>query len=528
MKLWIHLILAFFVFLLSCEKQKTIWSSNWAIPLVRDTLDLSNQINDSTLSVNSSGYLEVDLTRTVLDLGINDLLQIPDTTIEQSFHSSLPVINIPPGFTIVNEIEEHQLNFKEIQLKKIRLSKGEIDIVVFNPIPTKCIFTVRMPGVTKNGIVLEKQFTAEAAGGNGSAIVKSRIDLSGYEIDLTGLTGSKFNVLQSLLIVSTDPTGSSVVVNSSQQFKTQASFHQLQLDYARGYFGNKIISDTASLFLTPFQKILSGSIDLPSPDLKIDLINGLKIGARATISSLWNINAMKETTTLTGTNIGVPFYVNEASGNEFSFQPSSTSIDFNGTNSSIDAYLENLGSKHELGYKLELNPWGNISGGYNEIFPNSRLKIRVRAQMPLSIGADGLTLQDTFNIDLSQNRDKTHVSEGSLVLKASNTFPISAGAVLFLLDENNVLLHTVNNANYIHSGMQGIFDPISGLYKKDTELIYTLSESVFKDLNRIKKIVVKTEFNTPDNTGSNIQTAISAGSFLAIKLTTRFVLNTVF
>jgi hypothetical protein len=507
------LIILVFVFILSsCRKEKTSWSTNWAVPLVNDTLDLADQINDSTLSVNSTGFLEVDLTRTVLDLGIEDLLELPDTTISQTFNSALPFLNVPAGFTIVNQIEEHTLDLKDIQLKKIRLTKGEIQFVVFNPVPTRSYFTVKLPGVSRDNVLLEQQFS----------------DLSGYEIDLTGMTGSSFNILQSLLLVTSDPDGSDITVTSSQQFKIEATFRNVRLDYARGYFGNRIITDTTEVDLEPLQALIGGGIDLPAPNLEIDLINGVKVGAKATLLTLTNTSTLGQTVALTGNHLGVPFYLDEPTGSWGTLQPTTKTLQFNGANSSIESYLENLGAKHKLGYKLELNPWGNVSGGYNEVFPNSRLKVKVRAQMPLAVGADGLTLQDTFDIDLSQSVDKTHIGSGSFILNASNTFPISASINLFLLDANGYLLHTISASEQIGSGTLGTYDAISELYKKNSEVIYNLSASVLNEINQIKKVVVRAVFDTPDNSGTNVQAAIEAGSFLSVKLRTRFILNTVY
>ena len=520
--------LLFTLILFSCRKEKTSWSSNWTLPLVNDTLDLSHQINDSTLSVNSSSFLEVDLTRTVLDLGIEDFLELPDTTIEQSFNSSVGVINVPPGFTIVNQIEEHTLDLDDVQLKKMRLTEGQIKFTVFNPIPTKCDFTVKLPGVTKDGIELEQQFSVSAANGATPGSMTSMIDLSGYQIDLTGIIGASYNVLQSMLVVTSDPAGPSVTVTSAQEFKIEAAFQHVRLDYARGYFGNRVITDTSSIDLEPLKNLIGGSVNLPAPNLEIDLVNGVKIGARATILSLSNTNASGNTMSLSGSSIGTTFYLNEPTGTWGTLQPTTTTLAFNGTNSNIENYLENMGATHQLGYKLELNPWGNVSGGYNEIFPQSRLKVKVRAQMPLSIGADGLTLQDTFDLNLSQSTDKTHIGSGSFVLTASNTFPISAGVTLYLLDENGSLLHTVVGTEQILSGTLGGLEVLSGLYKKDSEIIYTLTEPMLKDINKVKKVAVRAVFNTPDNTGTNVQASISAGSYLAVKLKTRFVLNTVY
>jgi hypothetical protein len=496
---------------------------------VNDTISLKNLVNDSTLSVNSSGLLEVDLTRTVLDLGIEDFLELPDTLIVHSFNSTVPSINIPPGFTIVNEIEEHVLDLSGVQLKKIRISDGQIGLKVYNPLPTKTFFTVKLPGVTKNGITFEENYDAPSAIGSQPGVVSAVLNISGYDIDLTGIDGSNFNILQSLLVVSSDPVGPSIAVTNSQVFKVEADFANLQLDYARGYFGNKVIQDTSEFILDALSNITNGSVDLPSPSISIEVLNGIKVDARATFISLKNTNWSGNTVSLAGAQMGVPIFINAATGSWSNLQTSSESINFSGSNSNVEEYLENIGNTHQMGYKLELNPWGNTSGGWNEIFPNSRLKVKVHAQMPLSVGADGLTLADTFDLNLKQNLEKTHVESGSFVLNAANTFPLSASAELHLMNNQGEELFIVQSENKVLSAVFGTLDVSSGLMKKESELIFILTPEVLVRLDEVKKVMVRAVFDTPNATGTgNQQMSVPNGVYMAVKLKTHFNLKTIY
>jgi hypothetical protein len=496
---------------------------------VNDTISLKNLVNDSTLSVNSSGLLEVDLTRTVLDLGIEDFLELPDTLIVHSFNSTVPSINIPPGFTIVNEIEEHVLDLSGVQLKKIRISEGQIGLKVYNPLPTKTFFTVKLPGVTKNGVTFEENYAAPSANGGQPGIVSAALNIAGYDIDLTGIDGSNFNILQSLLVVSSDPAGPSITVTNSQIFKVEADFENLRLDYARGYFGNKVIQDTSEFILDALSNLTNGNIDIPSPSISIEILNGVKVDARATFISLENTNWSGNTVSLTSQQMGMPIFVDAATGSWSSLQTSSESINFNGSNSNVEGYLENIGYTHKMGYKLELNPWGNTSGGWNEIFPNSRLKVKVHAQMPLSVGADGLTLADTFDLNLKQDTEKTHIESGSFILNAANTFPLSASAELHLMNNQGEELFIVQSQNKVVSSVFGTLEVSTGLMKKESELVFELSPEILVHLAEIKKVMVRAVFDTPNSTGSvNQQIAVPNGAYMAVKIKTHFNLKTIY
>ena len=87
----------------SCKKEATRWHSDWVVPILTDTLSLSNLYNDSTLSISAS-QINIDLSRTLLDLGLSDLVKIPDTTISQQYQANFTVSNVSPGFTFVNSV----------------------------------------------------------------------------------------------------------------------------------------------------------------------------------------------------------------------------------------------------------------------------------------------------------------------------------------------------------------------------------------------------------------------------------------
>jgi hypothetical protein len=519
----LFLLLFVSLILVSCRKEKASWNTDWSAPIVNDTLSLVNLVNDSTIQVNQLGNYELDLTRTLFDLSIADFISIPDTVINHSFVNVVPSLSVPPGFSFVNEIEEHQFDLQGVQLKKIHVSKGEIQIKVSNPLETKAFFVIKLPGVTKDGILFSQTYSVDGGSIANPNTETTILDLSGYDIDLTGQGGGAYNLLQSQLIISSDPSGPSVVLTNSHIFNVEATFKDIKIDYARGYFGNKVLTASETVNIDFLNAVTAGTIDLPNTAIQFDLENGLKADAKATIFSLANTNYSGNQVSLTGAQIGTPIILSAATGSWSTLNPSTEVLNFNSSNSNIEAYLENLGTQHQIAYKIELNPWGNTSGGWNEIFPNSRLRVRLNAQMPLTIAADGLTLRDTFDFDMSQNTNQPHVESGTITLNATNAFPIEANTVLFLLDDQGQILHTLYASDYIASSMEGSVDPNDGLKKAQSLLSFELTKAMVNDLNSIKKVAVQATFNTPNESGTAIQpAAIPEGAFLAVKLHVKF------
>lgn len=510
----------------ACKKEKTSWGSDWVAPLVSDTLSLTELENDSTLSVNSFANYEVNLTRTIVDLGLKDVIDIPDTTITQDYTLSAGTISIPPGYTIVNQIEEHELNVQDVQLKKIRVSEGMIRVKVFNPLQTAVSFLVELPGVQKDGVEFAQTYAAPAASGNTPGVVTANLNISDYWIDLTGEDGDSYNLLQSKMTVTSSPSGPTVTLSSQDVIKVEAKFEAIKMNYARGYFGNKIISDTISTTIDFMNAIESGTIDLPATNLRFEIENGMKVSAKATLTTVSNTNNSGNVVSLTSPQIGNPLFMESASGSWSTLSPKYENIEFTPSNSNLESYLENLGKTHTIGYKLEMNPWGNVSGGWDEIFPNSRLKVKLHAELPMTLGLDGLTLRDTFDIDLTQDRESSHIESGEIVLNATNAFPFAGQVTLYLMNENGTILHTVTGSNVLQSSQYGNVDSSDGLRKMKSELHFALSENAVNDLDQIRKVCVRVKLDTPDpGSGSNQTVSVPAGAFLAVKLKAMFRLK---
>jgi hypothetical protein len=511
------LLLLFLTF--SCKKKDTSWNTDWATPIVSDTLRLTNLFNDSTLATSNQTTIDVDLTRTLLDIQLTDIINIPDTTITQLFSPLFNLNNVQPGFTFVNNVEEHSLDLNDVELKKIRVSQGKIKVKVYNPLGTKVFYTIQLPGATKNGLLFEQTYSVDAGTIAQPQTAEEELDLAGYEIDLTGESGLSFNKLQSKLAIKTDPNGGVVSISSQNDFKFDGSLSNIKIDYAKGYFGNQIVSDTSSFSIPYLNKIIDGGIDIPAPELQFTIENGMKVSLKGKVTYAENTNYLSNTVSLASSEIGSDFYVSPATGSWASLNPSFQTKTFNSTNSNIEQYIENLGSEHKVGYQFQLNPWGNVSGGADEIFPNSRIKVKVNIQMPLQVGADGLTLRDTFNFDLSQDPTKIHANSGIITLNATNAFPMSCEPKLYFMDDNNFILYTVLGSEQISSSNLGSINPISGLMEKKSSVEFNLPAELVSDLSKIKFVAVEARFDTPNSqTGLNEQQTIPYGAFLVIKL----------
>jgi hypothetical protein len=508
----------------SCKKEGTSWNVDLEAPLVHDTLSLKNWVNDSSLT-ETNGEIQVNLTRTLLDIGFSELIKIHDTSVVQLFSPIITLSNIPPGTTFVNAVEEHTFDLDDIQLKSIRVKDGRVKVKVFNPLGTKVLFKVQMPGVTQNGVMFEQNYSVDAGSVASPTVKEELLDLTNYQIDLRGLSGLEYNILQTKLTLTTDPNGAPVSISSAYDFKFEASLTDIKVDYAKGYFGSKVFSDVADFNIDFMGKITEGTLDLPQTALQITVENGIKVPIRGQLHYLKNTNELGNTVSLTSPEIGPSFYISPAVGSWSSLQSNAQQLSFNSSNSNLESFLENLGASNQASYEVQLNPWGNISAGNDEAFPNSRIKVKASAQLPLKLGFNGLTLRDTFDINFKQNDNKTHVESGLIYLDVSNAFPFSCDPVLYLMTEDGQILHTLIGSSQISSCEMAAIDPLDGLKKQPSHIEFLLEKDVLADLGVMKKIIVEARFDSPNtSTGLSEPKQVQAKAFLSFKL--RMKLNT--
>lgn len=523
----IFTVLIFVGTVYSCKKDSTRWETEWVLPFATDTLSLYNLHNDSTLdNFSSSNYL-VDLERELLDVSLSDFFFIPDTTISQTFSPTLGIGSVPAGFTFYNEVEAHELSIPDAQLKKIIVSEGKIDLTVYNPIATGAYYTIQMPGAIKDGATLEYTFFINAGSTNDPAVANEEISLEGYTIDLRGedISGSVnisgYNTLQTALSIMSDPSGQAVGISTSDIFEVEAKIQNLSIAYAQGFFGEQVFSDTSFFEIPALHQIVSGNIELEEVPVNIEISNGTKIPFSTKITVLENTNYIPETVSLNSSLIGSQQLISPATGTWSTLTPSNQLVTFSNANSNMTSYLENLGHTHKLGFEVRMNPFGSNTGSYNEIFPNSRLKLKLKSEFPLSIQSNGLTISDTIAASFSAQIVDDLVAANEVILDVSvvNAFPISGSFTVEFIDFNGQVIHEINNIGNIQSSLLGVMDTEENLMEMESSIQVVVGNEILSDLNLVNRIVMKVELNTETGVIQSIPSNayLFFNSFLKVK-----------
>jgi hypothetical protein len=246
---------------------------------------------------------------------------------------------VSPGFTFVNSVKTHALDLGDILLKKVRVQSGQIELKVYNPLNTAVLYQIELPGVSQNGQVFVQNYTVAAGTVQNPSIATETINLSGYEIDLSGQQALEFNKIQSKLTLKTDPNGQTVSIYNNQVFKYEATFENLRFDYAKGYFGSTLLADQQQFTLPYLDKITGGSLSLPDLSLDVQIENGFKMALRAQIEQLNATNTQGQSVSLNAPSIGPSMFLAPAVGSWNNLQPTSLSLHFDANNSNIKNYI---------------------------------------------------------------------------------------------------------------------------------------------------------------------------------------------
>jgi hypothetical protein len=176
-----------------------------------------------------------------------------------------------------------------------------------------------------------------------------------------------------------------------------------------------------------------------------------------------------------------------------------------------------------------MNPLGPMTGLYNEIFPNSKVKVDFESQFPLAIGVDGLVFSDTvvFSLNTTQLNDLMNAEAMELHIRSTNAFPLQGEISIQLLDDGNNILESIPTELVLISSLDGMQDPNDNIYKSSNKSVVLIDNSLIQLFPNTKSIVIKAHLQT-SNLLADDPIAIPSNAFLYfesfLKLTTKNVI----
>jgi len=475
------------------------WDVNLLAPLINTSLTINDLLPDSVLQTNADTSLKLVYNTNILDINMDSLFKIPDTTIANIYN--IPVTSVAnPGSNFYSDNKNIKLNVSNgVELNKARIESGFIEIEVFSDIKEKIVVKYTIPSATLNGDTLVVNELIPAATSSQQGYLKKIIDISGYDLDLTGTSGSAVNtfITRANGIIDSNATGPVTLV-AGDQIIINNKLISIIPSYVKGYFGTQQIHfgpDTTKI--SAFNKIIAGSVDLNQVSVNLSFQNGFGIDAQLNINQFTSFNTSKnQSVILNHSIINSPININRAQ--ETFTVPEVTysyyNVAINTSNSNIDQMIELLPNRLVYDMNLNVNPLGNISGNNDFVFKKYPLKTMLNVEFPLSFIANNLTLVDTVNFNLSSQSITGKIVGGNLILYVENGYPFDATISLDLFDANNQYISTLSSAQNIVSAPLDVNLKVAN--KQSSKVVYPVSVTDVNNLYLAKKMAIKVSFTT--------------------------------
>jgi hypothetical protein len=476
------------------------WDVDILAPLIHTNLTLGDLVADSVFEADGNGALRLKIETSLIDLPLDSILKIPDTTVSKPIILPLALTNVQPGTEVFPITDVNKYELGEVALKKATLKTGKLKIKVKSILPTDVELRYLIPVASIYGNPFETVQTVPAGTVDDTSSVSFEFDLSGYNIDLRGFNGNSFNTLITTYIIKTSPTGQVVSIPANTPFFfIDYSFVDILPSYAIGYFGQQSsMADNDLTDLDVMKKFTEGQLFLDSVTIGLSVTNGVGADARFKLSQLRSINNRQSSIVdLNHQIIGNTLLLTRAqdpTGYAQDVIPSQLSYQLDNSNSNIKQFIENLPDQLGFTYEFELNPLGNVSAGNDFLYYDRPFEALMNIDIPLRTTMTNLTLVDTLEWNLSENATVEALHSGSFTLVAVNGFPMEAVVQLDLLDENQLVLHSLLVPSTVAA--PALDSDLKVIAPLESRIIVPIPDEATIPLTQTRAIRIQVRFNT--------------------------------
>ncbi|MFM2135627.1 MAG: hypothetical protein RL021_1027 [Bacteroidota bacterium] len=500
------LLTASAIFFYSCEQEapNPQWDIEILGPVLHAEIGINQLLADSLTIADGDGKLRVVFESLYDNLQTDSVYAIPDTVFSTVVRDTIASFPVNPGSVIPVGVFIRNpylvIGSSGTPLRLAEIESGMIRVTFRNIYNTNLFFTYSFPKVTVNGNPIILTDTVPPGTVNNPSFSTTDIDISGARIDLTGQTGNLFNSIYYTITVQTDPQGPAITIQLNDTIlKLNTELIGIDPYYVSGYFGQKDFVLNNDIILGDGRLFQSGSLNLDSAKLSLEIENGIGADLNAYVSSINSIN--------TATNNNIPLFAsgilrqNINLGRAFEtgiatdpVRPSRASFLTDNSNSNLVAFLENLPDRIGTDLRISLNPLGNISGNHDFVYKDRLIRSKVRLEVPLRLAADALTLVDTQDFAETNLNDLEPLGPSTFTLIAENGFPIDIRLNLEILDYAGNITDRLLVPDTIPAGITDthlkVIQPVT------TRIRIPVDETRKQHLLEASKILIRASFTT--------------------------------
>lgn len=418
----------------SCKRSEpTSWDADVKGPMAYGRLSLENIVADSLLLADESGLWHLMLDENLSDFDLDSIVKIPDTSIVKQYPLFV-VGDFPQGFALpITPTQEIRIQLPTVQLKEVRIKSGLLKYRLHSPVDGYLNCTFNIPGLTFNGVPQSLLLNTEPPSNGGDYVAEGMLDLSGYDLNLTGESGSSFNRIAASFNVIVDPTAELPAhVSQGDALEMELEFVEPKLSYARGFFGTHLYQLDEDVDFTSLAHMPDGMLNLEGASMQFIIRNAVGVDAQIDFAEISNFNSGQQSTVvLDQQQLYNPINITRAQDQGGVVEAYEYTIDVNADNSNLDAFLENLPNQFKLHGDVAINPLGNVSDANDFIYTDDALQARIKLDVPLRIGMQDVHISDTLYV---QNDAQDVPLNGELTLWVLNAYPVGTDISLYVLE----------------------------------------------------------------------------------------------
>jgi len=503
-------LIIFITTLISCSVDGTNWDVDATAPVVETKLDLTNLIGDENLSIGTDSSVNIAIDAPLYTFNIDTLSNLSLAKSVYAYVWTYPTVTLPGGAGIPGLTSSLDITGTDIRLSRFDIKHGKLRCTFKSNLSQPLIFRYYIPGVTKNGIMLELIDTLPGKTSPTDTVVAiTDFTIDDYQINLTGNQGDDFNSLTAYVDVMTIAGNPGVTISNGQTlFKTETEIIDLTPQYAKGYLGQYNFDQAnTTTNLEGLQMIRSGLVDVENINLSLTFHN--TIGSDISFHPI----EIKATNTrngqmviLTNSVIGTTININRAIENLSVLNPvteTNYTFNINSGNSNIEQILELLPDQLSLLADVELNPYGNVSGYTDFFYYDYPAYIQMQLNMPLKLSATNLLLVDTIDNPFTGLEILNPISDGEFIVRVENKFPLQSDLQLYLLDGSGAVMDSLFASTLVAAAPLDINNRV--IQATTTDLSIPVTSNRIQLLKSASKIKLKAVFNTQPSVAGRLQ-----------------------
>jgi hypothetical protein len=428
--------------------------------------------------VSMSDDISIQLSGTGLEI-MSGRVIIPDQSLGEP--DAVEMVSFDPG--------------DGMEITELSLNNGTINYSVVSQVGVTARLRITLPTVTRN---IDDIFS-ELINVNPSSVTTGSFSATNLMANLSNNPAQRYNSLPAKYEVDISSNGSFVNFSSSDAISFNTSISGLNINYIKGYFGQRSEAfdpDTIDLGIDDILERIDGELYIANPVLRLDYRNSFALPVEITLNATGSRGTKTESLDMDPFILGYPV---------FPIRDKADTWTVDRSNSSLPALISLPPASIIVSGAAKLNPAGN-TGRNNYVFGDSRFVASLEAEVPVDLWIKNLLFADTLDNFLKGDGEDEGFSPEDLNyvrldLSVSNGFPLGVSVKIVLHDSVAVSdIYTLDVPGLIEPAPVNSDGRATSATEKKTEIV--LDESFFEAAGKADRMILIFTLNT---TGSGPQ-----------------------